>query len=234
MSLEMLTITFETNSKGVFTGSLKALFNPNQLKFSRTVNWAQVIPAGTTKNAASRLNFQHAAAETLTVSLFFDTYGGDPHKDVGFFNTVFGFASRPQSVLPLTNKVKALASYARELDRPPICRLSWGSNRSIFQGVLTSLASTFTMFLDDGTPVRATVDCTFMEAARVGRKGTRTELHSPDVDKQHMVQPGDNLMALAAFYYGDTTRWRVIAEHNGLDDPRRLQPGRMLAIPKIA
>ncbi|MGW7310516.1 peptidase M23, partial [Streptomyces sp. NPDC054835] len=34
--------------------------------------------------------------------------------------------------------------------------------------------------------------------------------------------------------YGDATRWRVIAEANGIDDPMRLSPGTELLLPSAA
>jgi nucleoid-associated protein YgaU len=59
-----------------------------------------------------------------------------------------------------------------------------------------------------------------------------SELNSADVAKKYLVRPGDTLMAIAAAQYGDGGLWRLIADENGIEDPRRLDPGRTLSIPK--
>ena len=41
------------------------------------------------------------------------------------------------------------------------------------------------------------------------------------------------LSNIAAEIYNDPTQWRVIAEANNLDDPRHLEVGARLAIPKL-
>ena len=86
------------------------------------------------------------------------------------------------------------------------------------------------MFKEDGTPVRATLNVTF------------TEFANPEIDQRKLdpefttrvVKRGDTLSSLAAELYGDPTLWRVNRKANRLDDPRRLEIGRHLAIPKIA
>lgn len=220
MSLAKLTIRFEKGLEGRFDGEVQALFNPNQLSFSRTVSWERregAMPE--TRAAQGSLEFKSAAAETLTIALFFDTYGAGPIPGSPF-------ASASSSVLPYTDAVAALAGIDPELHRPPVCKLSWGK-ATLFQGVVQSVSRRLELFLEDGTPVRATVDCTFMEA----RPGV--ELHSADVAKRYTIRPGDTLMSIAAELYGDVALWRVIADANAIDDPRRLTGGRVLAIPTI-
>jgi LysM repeat protein len=47
----------------------------------------------------------------------------------------------------------------------------------------------------------------------------------------HMVQRGETLGAIARRYLGDASKWRIIAEANGIDDPKQLQIGQALTIP---
>jgi nucleoid-associated protein YgaU len=47
-----------------------------------------------------------------------------------------------------------------------------------------------------------------------------------------MVKRGDTLSNIAAEVYRDAALWRLIAEANSLDDPRALEIGRRLTIPK--
>ena len=48
--------------------------------------------------------------------------------------------------------------------------------------------------------------------------------HGPD---------GDSLASIAFHHYRDPTRWRAIAEANGIDDPLHLKRGSVLSIPSI-
>jgi nucleoid-associated protein YgaU len=98
--------------------------------------------------------------------------------------------------------------------------------------VLTGLSQRYTLFLPNGTPVRATLACEFAQVtsaayARVG------ELHSSDVVKTRLVRRHDTLQSLAADEYGDPALWRPIALANGIVNPRGLRPGTMLTIPKL-
>ncbi len=47
----------------------------------------------------------------------------------------------------------------------------------------------------------------------------------------HVIAAGETLAGLAGRYYGDVDRWPLIAEANGIDDPRDLQVGSRLTIP---
>jgi nucleoid-associated protein YgaU len=226
MTLEKLTIHYEKGRAGRFEGTIEALFNPGLLSYSKSVVWEPIEAASVaTSGAGTPLEFKSIEPETLNVNLFFDTYGGDPR---GSFS--LGMLGSTPSVLTYTEKVVALARLDRELHRPPICQLSWGRGL-LFQGVLSSVNRTLELFLEDGTPVRASLECSFLEAC--GEDGTQLELHSADVAKQYVVRPGDTLMAIAAELYGDPALWRRIAVANELDDPRRLIPGRVLAIPRL-
>lgn len=51
--------------------------------------------------------------------------------------------------------------------------------------------------------------------------------------KSYSVKKGDTLWALAEKYYGDGTKWKLIAKANGVKDPRKLQIGTKLTIPGI-
>jgi nucleoid-associated protein YgaU len=51
--------------------------------------------------------------------------------------------------------------------------------------------------------------------------------------KVHTVTDGDSLQSVAYKNYGDATRWRTIAEANGIDDPLRLRRGHQLSIPSL-
>ena len=56
-------------------------------------------------------------------------------------------------------------------------------------------------------------------------------LLSSGLSKQHVVKARDTLISIANDEYADSTKWRLIAEANNLDDPLAVQPGQTLIIP---
>ena len=65
-------------------------------------------------------------------------------------------------------------------------------------------------------------------------------LHDLDAAKplaKHTVAAGDSLSKIAAHYYGDSEKWKVIYEANKTaigDNPNQLKVGQQLIIPKLA
>ena len=47
------------------------------------------------------------------------------------------------------------------------------------------------------------------------------------------VRRGDFLSSVAEAAYGDASQWRAIASANEIDDPRRIEPGRVLRVPRL-
>jgi nucleoid-associated protein YgaU len=76
--------------------------------------------------------------------------------------------------------------------------------------------------------------CTFQEW-RSGQDDALLEnTQSADVTKTRRVKLGDTLSSIAGEEYNDPAMWRPIAEANGIDDPRSLTPGTVLAVPALA
>ncbi len=88
------------------------------------------------------------------------------------------------------------------------CKFIWGE--FIFEGVVTSLTQTFTMFMDDGKPVRATVAITI--------KGSKNApQHTETVDNRDFNHDDTRLLDSK---YDEPGLWRIIAEAQMTDNPR--------------
>jgi nucleoid-associated protein YgaU len=236
--LKKLTIHYERH-KGQRLGTVEALFNPEKIDRSRTATWEAEPLAGHggPDGGAPEVEFHSIAPETLTLDLFFDTYEARPDT-VGWAGALIppvpgGIVSMSTAtdVRRHTEDVARLARIDQELHRPPVCRLWWGKF-DVFQGVLTDLSQSFTMFLEDGTPVRATLSCTFLEVIPQARVLVH-ELHSADVPRTRRVTRTDTLWSIAAQEYGDAGLWREIARANRVVNPRRLRAGDVLVIPRL-
>jgi nucleoid-associated protein YgaU len=99
--------------------------------------------------------------------------------------------------------------------------------------VLVTANQRFTMFREDGCPLRATVQVTFNEYTNPDAQARFQKNQTADYTKLHTVVQGESLAGIAQAAYGDPTLWRPIALRNGLDDPRRLTPGQTLFVPRL-
>jgi len=196
----------------------KVMFNPNTYSISKNITWTG---ATSPEINAPTLSFSGADGRTLSLELFYDVTV--PVNDV-----------LVDDVRQETNKMVELTRIQRDLHRPPVLQITWGDDSSDrfdfpFIGVVTQLTQRFTLFRADGKPVRATLTVAFKEFCDVEKDKKQTD---PEFTTR-LVKRGDTLTNIAAEVYGDPTQWRVIAEANRLDDPRRLDVGSRLALPKL-
>jgi nucleoid-associated protein YgaU len=236
--LKKLTIHYEQPS-GRRPGKIETLFNPERISRSRRATWEAEPLAGHggPGGASPEVEFHSVEPETLSLELFFDTY--ESRSDASGWAAALippvpgGLVSTRAAtdVRRHTERVARLTRIDQELHRPPVCRLWWGKF-DVFQGVLTDLDQNYTMFLEDGTPVRATLSCTFLEVIPQARVRVH-ELHSADVPRTRRVTRTDTLHSIAAQEYGDPALWREIARANRVVNPLRLRPGDVLVIPRL-
>ena len=219
MALAKLEMTpLDKNRVKIEAKRFWVLFNPTSYSISTSVTW---VPQGSRELNAPPLTYGGGASRTLTLELFYDVT--EPID-----------GTRIDDVRKETNKVVTLARKDRHLGRPPVVAIEWGAAPLTgpdfpFIGVVSTLTQNFTLFNANGTPVRANLNVTF------------TEFADPEIDQRKLdpefttrvVKRGDTLSSIAAELYGDPALWRAIALANRLDDPRHLEIGRHLAIPKI-
>ena len=68
---------------------------------------------------------------------------------------------------------------------------------------------------------------------------TYADLHheiatSGGAEQPYKVQSGDNLSKIAKRFYGDATKYRDIAQANGIDNPDKIRVGQDLNLPVLA
>jgi len=197
-------------------------FNPNTYTFDKKNSWPADQKAG---GNVPQATFGGGSPATLTMELLFDTYSDDGAKAEDVRTK---YTDKLWALMMVDPKLKDKKS---KKGRPPRVKFMWGKTWS-FEGVITSLTQKFTLFLDTGIPVRATVNVTFQqskdEAALAKQNPTSGGIGG---DRVWTVTEGDTLAWIAYKEYGDTSLWRLIAEANNLDQVRRLAPGSTLVIP---
>jgi hypothetical protein len=128
---------------------IECLFNPNEYTFSKRNTWS---PGEVKGKNVPELEFGGGGSTTLKMQLFFDTYatGEDVRK----------YTLRIWRLLKIDEKQTDMTSAK---GRPPLVEFQWGNFVS-FKGVITDISQKYTLFRDDGTPVRATLDVSFLQA----------------------------------------------------------------------
>lgn len=238
--LAKLTITPLTQ-KFERSKSIEVLFNPTSLSITKPVTWSEpqppsttpaatpsATPAATRKLNAPEIVFGGGGSRTLTLELLFDVT--EPVEIKGERKTI-------PDVRVLTNEIVQLTRIqrgkAQDEPPPPVCLLEWGKppigSDFPFKGVITSLTQNFTLFRRNGCPVRATLSVQFREYLIPERDKKEID---PEFTTRVVVR-GDTVSSIAAEMYRDPKQWRAIAEANRLDDPRQIQPGQRLNIPKL-
>ncbi len=200
------------------------LFNPEEFSVEKSNHFAEVSIPGL---SAPVFQFVRGNARTVSLDLFFDTY--EDKIDVRLFTDRITGWDAGSMFSKLPNAVRGLMDIDSELHAPPVCLFVWGT--FIFQCIIERVTKKFTLFLPEGIPVRATLNVTLKEYRDVGVQVKELDLHSADLTKSWIVKEGDNLWSIAAKEYGDPEDWRLIAETNGIDNPRKMEPGRTLVIP---
>jgi nucleoid-associated protein YgaU len=186
-------------------------FNPTEYQLQKQNNFAEISIPGL---ETPPIQYVRGASEKLTLELIVDT--SDTLEDV-----------RKKYV----DAVRGLLNINTELHAPPLVAFEW--DREIFKGVLESLNVTYTLFSPTGVPLRAKLSTTLREYRPVNVQFSERPRNSPDVEKSFTVRRGDELWSIAAQIYRDPAQWRALALANDIKDPRSLEPGTQLLVPRL-
>ncbi|WP_018259002.1 CIS tube protein [Halomicrobium katesii] len=196
-------------------------FNPNSYTLEKSVNYGEMKATG---SGASVMQFVDGNAETLSMELFFDTTDKLDTDNV---------SSKEVDVREqYTKYIDLLLSVDGELHAPPVCQFVWGDGIE-FTALVESANKQFTKFLPSGVPVRARVGIVFKEFKTADYHKSEVSPESTDKTKVWTVSEGDTLWQIASEEYSDVSHWRTIADKNGIDNPRAIEPGDKLELPPL-
>lgn len=141
MTLEKAVLTAIHND----VPDIKFMFNPNELAFSRSMELEQSRGART-QSGQSKVSFKHPNPYSLKISnIMLDTFEVK--------STVL------EKVAPFAQAVEFTKQGEGEKKRPPIYLFTWGKTHYL-RCFVKSFDFKLTLFLPDGTPVRAVVNLT--------------------------------------------------------------------------
>jgi len=185
-------------------------FNPSEYTLTHASQFAELNIPGLNQPL---LQFVRGQATTLSLEVFLDRT--DDRESI----------SDDITTLRKTVKIDG------ELHAPPIVCFEWGDTR--FAGVVTSLRERFVLFDRQGGAQRARVQLEMKSYQSVEDQLQDPPRRSPDRTRTWVVRTGDRLDQIARREYGDPRHWRVLAEANGLERTRALQPGQVLLLPSL-
>jgi nucleoid-associated protein YgaU len=194
--------------EGPDKGDIDLMFNPTDYNVKKEVQKT---------GKGSKTQFNSTDVSELPIVLFFDTY------------------EKKTDVREKTEKIVSLLKPSikgKHTQRPPICLYVWGSFS--YRGVVTKAEQTFSLFLENGIPVRSKLNVTF---SSVLIKEEEVQLSSKSESRKlWVVKSGERLDLIAYAALKDPAQWRRIAEANEIDNPLSFpEPqdiGRRLIIPE--
>lgn len=154
--------------------TIEFMFNPNQLALSRSISLEQA--KGTRdKKGNNFVSFKHPNPYSLKISnIIIDTY------------------EEGKSVLDRLKPYKKAVEFAQQgkgnQKRPPIYMFTWGKTNYLRCFVKT-LSFKLTLFLPDGTPVRASID---LDLEQVEPPNSQRGQGSPNPSKKQRQSQGRN------------------------------------------
>ena len=190
--------------------NIGVLFNPTEYSLETSNQFQRTAVPGT---ATPATQFVSGNTQTLTMDLFFDSY------------------ERGEDVRKHTRQITTLLDIDPALHAPPICTFHWGSLN--FKATLEQVNQKFTLFLESGVPVRATLSVTFKEYKTLTEQLQGVRKESSDRTKRVTIKQGDALWMVANKEYEDSSLWRPIANANNISNPRLLTVGRELVVPVL-
>ena len=190
-------------------------FNPNEYTIERSNAFKATSIPGL---SGPLIHFINGDADVLSMELFIDDYTDKPREG-------------EPSVQQRLEDMASLREIDRVLHAPPPVQFVWG--KLTFSAIIEKLSRKITLFQPDGVPARATLTVTFKEYKELPELIRDPPLQSSDRCRRRQIVGFDSLWALAAREYNDPALWRVVAEHNDLDDPREIKPGDWVTLPRL-
>jgi hypothetical protein len=197
-------------------------FNPETLKVNYTNTLKEAENTSTNKNGTSAVQFLSQGTTKLSVQLWFDVTAVLPPAQAGVTD-----------VRKLTQKI-AYFMQAKQAGGdpntsvPPAVRFVWGTFQ--FDGLMESMEESLEFFSPDGVPLRASVSISLMKQSiqfAFAKGQAAGNAPAPGTTPLTPAPAGSSLPNLVAGL-GGSADWHAVAQANGIENPRLLQPGQLI------
>jgi nucleoid-associated protein YgaU len=205
---------------------IEALFNPTEYSITKGNNWTFEPVKG---KSLPKGKFGGGKAAEVQINLLLDETlpnGGKTVQEIT--DALFKMMDVPSN-----------GGAGKANSAPPFVTFQWGPMIP-FKAACTSLTVAYQLFKPNGTPIRADVKLSLTQAepatsasANSPMRPTNPTTRADGALGVHLVRDGDTLQSIAHHTYGDPSRWRLVAEANGIDNPLHLRRGTPLDLPRI-
>jgi hypothetical protein len=202
-------------AEGSLIGDFEAYVNPNEITLAYEMEYDSAQGSGTT---GSRMDFKKVKPGDLSLSFFLDGTGANGVKI---------------DVQAQVDLFQSLTGYNGDIHRPNYLKVAWGTLQ-VKRCVLKSASIAYKLFKADGTPLRATIAATFVDALDDQTRVAVAQDASPDLTHVRVLRAGESLAALCQQIYGRAELYPKVARANGLDGLRHLPAGTRVRFPPLA
>jgi nucleoid-associated protein YgaU len=195
-------------------GTFDAYVNPNELTIAYEMEYDSAQGSGTT---GSRMDFKKVKPGDLSLVFFLDGTGANGVKI---------------DVQTQIEKFQTITGYNGDIHRPNYLLVAWGTIQ-VKRCVLKSASIAYKLFKADGTPLRAAISATFVDAVQDQTRVALAQDSSPDLTHVRVLRAGETLASLCQQIYGDATLYLKVARANQLDSVRRVPAGTRVRFPPL-
>lgn len=226
-NLEKLVIEVykERDFSGSPTTTFNVLYNPN----SYFLEYKNELDNETPMNATDSVReFKTSGGKELKLDLLWDatctSYSGNSSFQADI--------EKDKTVQKVIDKfIDTCFNVKDDTHQPYFLKIHWGE--FTFQGVLTSVKVTYSLFDNSGKPLRAHTDCTFSSYTSLVEQSNEQQNNSPDLT-HHRVVEGDTPLPLMTFnIYKNDRYYLEVARANRINNFRSLKQGQSISFPPI-
>lgn len=194
--------------------TFESYVNPNEITVAYEMEYDSAQGSGTT---GSRMDFKKVKPGDMSLAFFLDGTGANGVKI---------------DVQTQVEKFQTVTGYNGDIHRPNYLKIAWGTIQ-IKRCVLKSASIAYKLFKADGTPLRATISATFVDAVEDQTRVALAQDSSPDLTHVRVLRAGETLAGLCQQIYGDPALYLKVARANQLDNVRHLPAGTRVRFPPL-
>lgn len=220
MGLKFLTMTafldgnFKTPMPGVSPYSV--MINPNSIKWDRKITYTEQQPLD---SSTSSQKYKNSPSVNLNFDIIIDCTGVVDSKRVNMSKEIDDLET-------------IVYTYNGKIHRPNYVRVQWGDGQ-LFDSVLKTFNTEYTLFKPNGDPLRAKVSLSFGEYVCPEKRKKQEKKTSPDITHLVEVIEGENLPQLSSKVWNTPYYYVQVAKYNDLNKFRHLSGGQELIFPPI-
>lgn len=217
--MEMLKIKSYTDDKyeQQYLDTLSLSINPDSLQFNKGIAYQEDKQLGSMNTSNI---FEKYKPDTLSFNFIIDCTGavagtkeGDKVKD------------------KVDDVEKHLFVYNSDGHRPSFVVIAYGE--MLFKGQLTDIKVNYTLFNNEGRPLRAEIKLEFSGFRNQDESRKKNTKFSPDMSRVLVMKESNTLAGLCYQIYGNALYVTEVARFNGLNGFRDIPAGTKLLFPPL-